>query len=1762
MPSSHRVAKLVVSKMATTSLLVFTLPLSINAFAGQISQSVIFETSGQSMWGTGSSLVYSNLDNPLFLGTSWDESGQILKVGDPTEGGNGVKISGSTSGKVGLELGFEIDSGTVNSSLPFEFLLDIPDANDLMNGNVFSMGVTKATLLDNAFLETISPTIQAYADLIIKATASVTATGCYDVFFDSDCGTSSKKLIDVNENLELLSINRDNDGQVRVLDGFSPLFAAGATAADVVNVETDPDDPEGRKKKVSIDLKPKVSIGSSPLVEVDVRLPQIIEKDVNSSSLTITNGSRSNVLSTSGSDNFLDINLDVDQLGTNLKILPPLGGEAAVDFGVGNVSASFDLLDLTMTPSLALEQDFSLSISDMSVSYLFDSTVRAGVAGGSLSNVSSLNNLDINKQINILWNGADVGVTPVYDIAVQLTNKTGLRIDTSFSVDLLKGSVSAEVLGINVGSASFGPLFKIGVDGPSLSLPPLIDSSFALGGFGDESGGKLLFTTQAAEWRGGTGNWASGSNWSTGSAPIANDASLGQFSTANVTVTSVVGAANLFNHDRSTLNINSGGRLSLTGNEMLNNGVVNINNGQLRLNTMAVNGSGTINIQSGGVLRSESGTDTVNLYDQHIVASSGGGSINGINLYLRNGSDIKVNNGAGLGINNSLIALGSISTQAGLVYLSNSTLANTELSGNFEVSNNFLTRSTGLFSNETYNTVRWESGVDGVASFDGQMLVNNTNMDIKTLRMTSTNNAGAVLTNNGNIIIRGNDSNNAEMLFEDAYTLAGNGIIRLAGDQEFIGIDDAVMRGKGGGAGNSSGTNLVNGSQHSIVGYGSIEDFNGSLGLINNGTINADVSGRSLVLDSVKLTNNGLVMADGGTLKQSNGNVTNISGSGNKLTLTGGQWSVKSGGAIELTAGGSFSQFENRADLDFSGNGGGFSINGVQLDDYSFTNHASGNLNLIAKSFNTSTFNNYGNVNLFNGTLKGLDNKAGGIVSGYGRIEGKSLFDDDVINNGTIRADGGKLTLSTAGFDGQFINQGRVEVMGGAELFYENLSFVDFFGGFHTFGGDGGTWASFADHRNADIIFNDNGANLSASTIYIDALADTHLILSGEKARLLVEGSYLDLFTKKTIRKDLKTTLETIRSDATLELRNGQNFVASQALRNSGNIILDDASLETSRLTNTGTLRGNGNLNTVVTNSGMLIADDGVLNLNGNISNAGGTVKTDVNYGDVLQMNNISISGGNVAVMGEGQLQGSGSLNNVKLTNQGTVYINSQLNAQLATNSANSGTVSVDGGVLNLSGAAFNNANGLIEAINSGEIKLQGMTILEGNIQIIGNQSVLSGYGTLDNIALEVIDSVITANVAGQRLTIDPSTAALLLRATLRAENGGILLLTNGSFEGAGGTLIQAKAGSTVEIKNIEMRGGRFVTEGDGRIIDLGSSTFTDMTFAANTDVASGGEFNLHGTIVNTKMLRALSGGEIVLHDAIVTAETLQQVTNDDGSIGFTSLQTDGEIVIKDGGVLRGSGRLTNIALTNQGTIAADSSQALLFDLKGDVFVNVGKVDVTGSGGMQVLDNEMLNSGEVNVQTSLILANQYTQSAGSTNVDGEMKAQDMTINGGTLSGSGKIESDVTIAQNATLGSTGSLILLGDLDLYGGLDLQFSRSDNYNTLDLIGELTIGSDTQFNLMFADGFDFYDSLALNFLMAASFFNIDMLNVSQFNLTGVTAGWDWDFAWSDINNTLSVMFFDNTVSGPNGEVPAPNALLIFVFAGCLLLWRSKLGK
>ncbi|MEP7706159.1 PEP-CTERM sorting domain-containing protein [Paraglaciecola sp. 25GB23A] len=1785
-----------------------------SALSAEISQKVTLASSGQSMWGTGSSVAFSNLDNPLFLGAEWDKSGNIFSVGNATYGSNGLKVDAATSGRIGLETGWEIDSGTVNTSLPFEFTFDLPDFNELQDNQTFSMGVTNSTLLSNAFLQTISPTIQTYVDFIVEANASVTATGCYDVWVSTDCGSKKKTLFNIDESFELLSLNRDKDGEVRVLDGFSTLFAVGDSVASVVEVteETDPDDPEGKKKKkVSIDLKPKVSIGGSPLVEVDVRLPDIIEKEyLGGAGLNVGASGALNVLSTSGSDNFLDISLDVDQLGTSLGILPPLGVTADVDFGIGSVSAAVDLIDLTLTPSLALTQDFSLSIGKIGISYAFDEAVFAGVSGGPLSSVTRLDNLNLNQQIDVTWtDGKNLGVTPIYSIDVSLTNKTGLRIDTTFDIDLIKGSISGEVFGIDMGSKNFGPLASIPFDLGSIELPPLFNNTFALGGFDPTKGNKFLFSTDNIELKAGWNNWNNAGSWESGSVPLINDVTIRNHNNnaswdtvALVTNNAQSGALSILG--ASAVSIENGGVLSVGGDfiqlESVKSTLNLMGNGQLKLSSMDIIGDGVIQLTDTANLTSLGSLPAnVKLQGAKINSLSGNTTISNIALELSNDSTITANNSR-LNINDSSIKGDGYTTLSttnyGSMAFNSAILDSVNLNGEFYVGDKNNTQcvyydpEAGCYLVQNINNVTWKAGSSGVLALEGSMEVfsfggSGVPANVKALILDGSEQTN-VLVNNGDIIISSDNegkvinsfgiANQSSLTVKKDFTLVGDGTVTLWGAQDSVNRmgEGAAIRAAG------AGIDLVNGAEHTIRGNGAIVGF---ASIDNQGTIVAQ--GDELYLANTSLTNNGNLGAEaGGTLYttsawSNNGrvfaegtglvkndillaegdtNISNLTVSGISVSLSGGQWEASNGGQIDLgraSAASNYTTFNNSADLRLDGATAEIKV-GKSIENYVlFNNQQDGSLSLSnGASFDSTKLQNSGTINLANATVKGLENQTGGLVQGHGQVYINHTTDAStgvrqLINEGTIRSDGGYLAISNLdnSVPSTFINRGTVEVMGGSNLYFGGYTY-------NVFNGTGGTWAAYGETAEATIALN----NFSTTDLGEDGMTKLDNVtvkLSGAYAKL--EAQYPTDGPTKII--NLQESLQDINATAALELANGQHFVASNDLNNQGQIKLQAADLTVINLDNSGTISGHGNLATTsIQNSGVISASGGQLNLSNTITNSG-SIQTGEQYGDVLHLNSATINGGNVTVGQNTLLNGDGALQNVLLDNEGTISADATgLSMNLASGSSNSGLIEVTSGVLALQGDSLQNTGGLLTARANSELKLQGITVLGGAIDVVGNGSVLSGYGTLDNIALQIFDGTVTANVNGQRLTLDPGDAAQLMRATLRAENGGILLLTSGDFDNGGGTLIQAREGSVVEIKNISMNGGRLETIGDGKIIDLGSSDFTDMSINANTEVANGGEFNLFGTIINTSSLTALNGGEIVLHNALLTANTLKTITHPDGSVTFESVVTDGQLNIAAGGTFKGEGRVDELAMLNQGKIHADGSKALIFDLKGDLFTNNGEVDITGAGGMQILDNEVVNNGIVNVQSSLTVQSELTQKAGQLQVDGTLVANNVTIDKGSLSGSGMVDADVTVNAEGKIGR-GSLILMQDLDLYGTLEIDVSQSGLFSMLDVRGDVTVDSSTKFELMFASDYNPLNGLDFDFSFVNDFINFDLLSITSFLVTGLSEQFDWAVVWDDVNGGFAVDIFEDDSWSPNTNVPEPHTIMLILFGIAFLVLRRK---
>lgn len=1751
------------------------------------------------MWGTGASTVFSNFDDPIFLGAEWDNSGKLFEIGNATNGNNGVRVDGTSSGKIGLETGWSIDSGTVNTQLPFSFELDIPDRRDLIDGSSFSFGVTNATLDTRAFLETISPSVQLYADLIVNANASLDVKGCYDAFFASDCGSASVNLLDFNTTRELISVNTgpdrstaEKDGQVRVLDGFKELFAAGATAKDLIETEKDED---GKTKKVSIKLEPTVNIGGSPLIEVDVRIPDITEKSTLSDSVAVGSDGIDDILATSGSDEFLNLDVDIDQLGTNLRILPPLGGNASVDFGVGSISSEFDLLDLSFAPSLQLDQDFSISIDSLDVSY----DVRRFDLAGNLLETRSFEDFNITDQISLIWNDKQtINITPTYEISASLQNKTGISVNFDFNVDILKGSISAEVFGIDLGSASFGPLAQLSnFDLPSADLLTLFNNSFGLEGFSALTGETIGLGLVTRTFDGsGTNNWGQSSSWAENLVP--DDFANVQIINGNVFVTD--------DQQSSDLSVDSGaivdirGTLAVEGRNISNNGTIqvtgesfNFSFGRLEINATNLSGNGDIVLQSGTLESSDSSVDRF-IRGQNIVVEQSFISrvsiIQDISLQLSNGSSIVNNSNRSLLIRNSEIssaddnAFGLI----GSTTLVDSTLSNIDLAENATL--NILSNSPF-----TPNNSFWNLGNDAIASIGSgaSLIVNSFYTDTEnSLTLLGQKNGVAEINNNGRIQVSSEFSQPGAVarmnLSADTTLFSGNGSIEL--------IDGAIF-------GDSGDQGLYNGIGHTIRGTGFLYLNRGAI--INDGQIWAEklttdpTTSNSLFLFG-KLTNNGIIGARGTdqvfTLDNTE-EITNITLSNavispnealGSMTLTGGTWAAQDGALLRFDVEHAINNFfTNRSTLVLDGQASDIIINGplqgsqqrllTRLDDSFLSFNNQGTLTLIDNDFTSSNMFNSGIINMSNSSfLSGLTVNQGTINNTFGSeirglkhnasgalIEGGGGFTNSrgLINDGTIRASGTATRLWLllgSGNDVAFTNNANMESVDGAFLRLSGLHERNGKQGQGEFAG-GNNWGVYASNNNTTAIVID--ARGSGDNHGIKSIFDTQLTLSGQAAHFYtrVNDSFIDL----------AQSLELIDKSASLTLANGQVFQSGKQLINNGTLRLTEASYVGSSIVNGGSIVGHGSIFSNITNNQVIKAEGGQLTISGSIDNTNGLIE--VGSGginstgerrDVLNITSNFVEGGKILIKENATLKGASSYFDTILTNKGTIAVNSNVSSSflLAGGSTNTGLITANDGARAFFGDFYNNklnnTSGKISADN-GELALLNYTISGGEIELTGTQSELSGTGVLQNVFLNLSKGTVSAENSiipgSNRLTISTSQAAKLNDATLQAHNGAVLVLKNAEIDGVGGSVILAKNNGNVELSNVILDNLTLETEGSGKITDIATSHFSNVHFAGTVDVAQTGELNLYETNVLSGSLTAKGGSEIVMHNARITGQNVD-TQNIDDQIDLLPVVTPGDLIITNGAVLRGSGSIDLVNLTNAGSIIADDNFALTIDVFGDQFENLGVIQAIGNGGMVLLDESVVNAGTVVADSNMSISNEYEQISGETIVNGSLGAGSVIILDGSLSGIGAIESNVYIDEMAelnVLASMDSLAIDGDVELYGSLSVDLFSLDTFDTLTVADSLTFSDTTQFIFDLAEDIELFDNLVFEFLFFDEIFNFDLFNRSKVSFNREVDGFDWLIALNEDETSLSLIF-----------VNAPAQTMMFLFGLAYLIRRTAFAK
>ncbi len=451
-----------------------------------------FETSGQSMWNTGTTYQF---DETVFLGSEWKN--KTVTVGGITGGRSnvcvpylgctvadtrtGIKARMTTSAKVGFEFGVKIDSGSVNAAVSYAADLFVPESGKLSPGEFVQLN-TNSDFFGRQRLNTIFPTTTLSASMVLGAKADFFIKGCV---ISLGCKKSSSGEIGFDPyTQELVTLNKNGEGGVELLGGA----VKASTLAKLVSLASGdiptiaPTDPSAPNQpgvgEIIVDIENGFPVDidipadgggltSSRLGNITLYLPQ----PDTSGGLDQSTGS----LKSSGQDDFIDLSVDVDNVISTFGYESPgaMGGTVNIP-AIGTVD--YDLINVELGSKIDLRQEFELTPTLM-VDLVFDNPVM--VAGVGM--VTEIKNQVWDELAEIAFFTGKTTVTPEFWLNATLTNKTLFDVDINMLLDLLSANIDYTFFGksgkIEMG---IGNVF----DGTfNLFDPTIYNKSFSLAGF-------------------------------------------------------------------------------------------------------------------------------------------------------------------------------------------------------------------------------------------------------------------------------------------------------------------------------------------------------------------------------------------------------------------------------------------------------------------------------------------------------------------------------------------------------------------------------------------------------------------------------------------------------------------------------------------------------------------------------------------------------------------------------------------------------------------------------------------------------------------------------------------------------------------------------------------------------------------------------------------------------------------------------------------------------------------------------------------------------------------------------------------------------------------------------------------------------------------------------------------------------------------------------------------------------------------------------
>ncbi len=1245
-------------------------------------------------------------------------------------------------------------------------------------------------------------------------------------------------------------------------------------------------------------------------------------------------------------------------------------------------------------------------------------------------------------------------------------------------------------------------------------------------------------------WQGGaSGDWSVAANWNNGAIGSGYDILIGTTTAATTVDQSfTIGTLTLSNVGDSVTIAN--GEALYVGGNISNAGTITLDS---TANYTDLILDANVTLSGGGTLVLGSGTPYNTI------------QANSAPYTLTNQSTIEGQGQIGVGTELALSNSGTINANvSGGTLLLNSNATNTN-SGTLEATNGGTLELSGVSWTNTGGTITAATGsavvlANGVTVTGGTFSTSGSGWiygDGATLAGTVTNTGqfevqnGYATTvsgtiNNTGTITLDSTSTYTYLLLDGNVTLSGSGTLVLGSATPYNYIEAT-------GAGNT----LTN--ESTIEGQGQI-GVGTDLVLVNSGTINANVSGDTLLLNQAGAgTNSGTLEATGGgTLTLDGSSWTNTGGT---ITAAAGSAVVLEGGVTvtggTLNGSGTGIVYGDGATLVGLTTEGNFQVQNGYTTNIQGTINNTGTITLASTSTYTkldvtasgATLSGGGTVVMGGGAQYAyIDGPAGAsFTNSNNTIEGTGMIgnaDLTLVNNGTINANVSPTVLNAPlelySGSGGITNTGTLEATNGGELYIFGSTLTNSGSGavIKAVGADSSGNASYV-LLNGDTI---NGGTLTTSgagviygeggtTLVGVTNAGNFQVINGQVTYIsgtITNTGTITLGSTSTYAYlDLNGANATLTGGGTVVMGAGAPYaligsgVAGNTLTNSNNTIEGDGYIGDGEITfvNNGTVNANTSGQTLLiqpisagtdTNTATMEATNGgTLELYaGSFANTGGTITAAT--GSAVDLNDVTITGGTLTTSGTGVVYGYNNTTLAGLTNAGNFQVINGYATYLSGTITNTGTMTLGSTstwtYLDTAANTTLTGGGTIVMGSGAQYSVMGgaagTTLTNSNNTIEGDGYIGDGQISFVN------NATVNANTSGQTLELDP--VAGTNTKTMEATGGGQLELYGSSWTNTGGT-ITAATGSDVLLYGTTVTGGTLTTSGTGIIYGEDNATLVGLTNAGSFQVPNGWATYLSGTITNTGTITVASS---------TTYTYLDLAAN-------TTLSGSGTVIMGAGAQYSEINGASGLTFTNSGNT-----------IEGDGYIGLGDLVVTNKTGSMI----------ANVSGQNLTIN--SAGAGTTN-DGTLEG----TNGGNLvvqgtltnyaSGTNTLTGGTYVANGGNvylpLGTSGGLTALSvSATEENGGQIYNSNNSNNNALSSLTSITsTGALTIGGVAFTDAGSFSNAGSLTILSGESFKVGSLTQISGGSLTAGTYVLDGNLSLTGATQTITTNATNLTLAG-----------------------------